>query len=154
MITLRELSPDHWAEWRELRLEALREAPEAFCATYEDWKCAEEARWRQQMAEIPHNLLAEIDGKTAGIVSATEPDEHGTVSLQNLWVASSARGRAVGDILTDAVVEWAKSVAAQRVSLRVIETNQRAMALYRRCGFVANAATDGSREREMVYVFG
>ncbi len=33
-ITVRALSEDEWDEYRSIRLEALRESPEAFVATY------------------------------------------------------------------------------------------------------------------------
>lgn len=47
---IRAITPDDWREWRDLRLEALREAPHAFSATVSDWESAPEERWRQRLS--------------------------------------------------------------------------------------------------------
>lgn len=85
---------------------------------------------------MPFNVLAEYEGKTAGMVSGTAPDERGTVELISMWVAPFGRGQGVADALVEAVVEWARGRGAARVGLLVYETNGRAAALYRRHGFV------------------
>ncbi|SDY29590.1 Ribosomal protein S18 acetylase RimI [Amycolatopsis xylanica] len=144
-ISLRELTPDDWAEWRELRLEALREAPEAFGSTLADWLDAPESRWRGRLVDVPFNVLAEYEGKPAGIASGTAADESATVQLLSMWVAPFARGQGVADSLLDAVVAWARGLGAARVGLLVYETNERATALYRRHGFVEVSLAAGER---------
>ncbi|WP_370942837.1 GNAT family N-acetyltransferase [Amycolatopsis sp. cg5] len=145
MIVLRELTSDDWAEWRELRLEALREAPEAFGSKLADWLDAPEPRWRGRLVDVPFNVLAEYEGKPAGMASGSALDESGTVQLLSMWVAPFARGQGVADALLEAVVEWARGVGAARVGLLVYEANARAAALYRRQGFVEVSLADGER---------
>ena len=142
--------------WRELRLEALREAPGAFSSTLAQWQGAgdTETRWRALLSTVALNVVADLDGKSAGMVSATAADRDGTVELISMWVAPFARGRGVGDSLIAAVVEWALERTAARISLAVVESNERAVALYRRHGFRDAGAIDcsgtGVSEREMV----
>jgi ribosomal protein S18 acetylase RimI-like enzyme len=142
--------------WRKLRLDALGEAPGAFSSTLAQWQGEgnTEARWRARLSTVALNVVADLDGGAAGMVSATAPDRNGTVELISMWVAPFARGRGVGDVLIAAVIEWARQRRAARVSLAVVESNEHAVALYRRHGFADIGAIDctgsGVSEREMV----
>jgi ribosomal protein S18 acetylase RimI-like enzyme len=126
---IRIVTPDDWREWRDLRLEALREAPQAFSATLADWENAPEERWRQRLRGT-HDLIADLDDRPAGMVTGFPRGD--TVELGTLWVAPHARGRGVGDALVRAVLDWA---GHRTVTLRVAEANTAATALYRRHGF-------------------
>ncbi len=53
-----------------------------------------------------------------------------------MWVAPSARGHGGGEALIEAVVAWVRSLGASRLQLWVTATNEPAIALYRRTGFV------------------
>ena len=46
MIGIRVLAEDDWRLWRDLRLAALAESPDAFGSRLADWQDAGEARWR------------------------------------------------------------------------------------------------------------
>lgn len=84
---------------------------------------------------MPFNVIADLDGKSAGLISGTAP-ENGSVLLISMWVAPFARGYGVGVALVNAVIEWARTQGASQVHLEVRETNAHARALYERCGFV------------------
>jgi ribosomal protein S18 acetylase RimI-like enzyme len=137
MVHLRAITEESWEEWRALRLRALEESPEAFGSTLAGWQGSgdTEARWRERLASMPLNLLAELDGHQdpVGMVSALPEDE--AVELLSLYVAAEARGYGVGDQLIEAVVAWVADTAPGPVMLRVRAANQRAMSLYRRHGF-------------------
>lgn len=150
MTSLRTISADEWRAWRELRLEALREAPSAFGSTLAQWQGEgdTEARWRARLSDVPFNAIAEIDGTAAGIASGTALSPDGTVELISMWVAPFARGRGVGDALIDAVVQWARAQRANRVALAVVPQNAHAIALYTRHDFTPNGIVD--RELTMV----
>ncbi len=144
MVVLRVLGVDDWADWRELRLAALRDAPDVFGSKLADWQGDgdREDRWRARLDGM-HNVLAHLDGEPAGMVSGM-PRGHGVV-LISMWVAPFARGRGVGDALVAAVVDRADGV----VSLLVKESNLAAASLYRRHGFVDDGPCGGD-ERRMV----
>ncbi len=133
---LRLITDEDWERWRNLRLAALRESPEAFCASLRDWEDADEARWRGRLREVPFNAIVEIDGAPAGMVSAETIAPDG-VELLSLWVAPQARGRGIGDALVRAVIDWAAAHGASHVELEAIVGNAPALELYRRSGFVA-----------------
>jgi ribosomal protein S18 acetylase RimI-like enzyme len=151
-ISLQKLTVDDWQLWRKLRLEALAEAPYAFSSTLASWQGPgdTEPRWRARLSNVPFNIVAEWQGNPAGMVSATAPTPDGSVELISMWVAPFARGRGVGDLLVDAVIEWARRQQASKVALAVFGTNDRAVALYRRHGFIDDGAVpESSLERKM-----
>ncbi|GAA1555462.1 GNAT family N-acetyltransferase [Kribbella lupini] len=143
MIELRQLVPDDWKDWRELRLAALSDAPTAFGSRYEDWVDAEEERWRARLA-LPgsYNLIASLDGSPAGMASGLPAhDEPDVRELVSMWISPDARGRGLGDRLMTAVEDWARSEGAVAVELSVVQGNDKAQALYARHGY---ALTDKS----------
>jgi ribosomal protein S18 acetylase RimI-like enzyme len=138
VLTLRQLTPDDWRLWRAVRLEALAEAPHAFGSTLQHWQGDGdiESRWRSRLEAVPFNVVALLDDAAVGQVSGAHVDERGRVELISMWVAPSARGRLIGAVLIDAVVDWAAALNASTVSLSVKRTNVHAIALYTRAGFV------------------
>jgi GNAT superfamily N-acetyltransferase len=141
MITLKVLTADDWREWRELRLLALTEAPEAFGATLAEWQGEHdtEPRWRSRLVDVPHNLHAVVDGVVVGQVSGYHTDEPGVVELISMYVRPEARGTGAGTALIEGVRAWARSTGARAVTLGVRGTNVRAIARYEACGFVVDA---------------
>jgi GNAT superfamily N-acetyltransferase len=135
---LRVLTEDDWPVWRELRLAALAEAPQAFGSQLADWQGPgdREERWRGRLS-IPgsYNLVAVVDGKPAGMATGIPDDEPGVAELISMWVSPAARGRGVGDLLLGAVEQWARQAGAGVLKLAVTETNANARALYLRRGF-------------------
>lgn len=141
------LTPDDWNAWRQLRLAALAEAPEAFGSRLADWQGEHdrEERWRARLA-IPGsvNVVAVLDGQPAGMVSGV-PASDGPASagmagdqaaeLISMWVSPAARGRGVGDRLMTAVEQWALRAGAEVLLLAVYPANENAVGLYRRHGF-------------------
>ena len=68
MLELRTLTADDWPLWRELRLAALAEAPDAFGSALADWQGPgdTEDRWRGRLS-IPgaRDVVVLLDGPTA-----------------------------------------------------------------------------------------
>ena len=137
-LELQQLTVEDWPLWRKLRLQALSGAPYAFGSKLADWQGAgdSEQRWRYRVSSVSLNLVAFLDHRPVGMVSATEPDQNRTVELISMWVAPSGRGYGVGDALVAAVIEWAQDQQALCVCLAVTESNEHAISLYIRHGFV------------------
>jgi ribosomal protein S18 acetylase RimI-like enzyme len=140
MVTVRETMMEEWQVLKDIRLEALRDAPDAFGSTdetYQEQKALDEAHWRRITAQGGMFLAY------APEVSATEPaglvrgyqEKPDTVQLMSLWVRPKARGNGVGEALVAAVIEWAIARNAATVHLWVFDTNGYARLLYERCGF-------------------
>jgi GNAT superfamily N-acetyltransferase len=139
VVLVRKVGPDDWPLVRDVRLAALREAPNAFASTYEREIEFAEPDWRRRFHPGSATFLAYLpEVSPAGIAGGLE-DAPGVVELVSMWVAPAARGRGVGEALVSAVADWARD---RDVHLWVTESNMFARALYERCGFVA------TRERQ------
>jgi ribosomal protein S18 acetylase RimI-like enzyme len=169
VIELRLLTPDDWSVWRFLRLSALAESPGAFGSRLADWlgDGDREDRWRARLS-IPgsRNVVAKLGGEPVGMASGVPfpvvpdgppPRKVGDIELISMWVAPSARGHGVADMLIQDLVAWAAHFGSPAVRLSVRETNASAIALYRRHGFEATGerATDedptGAAVAELVF---
>jgi len=140
MAQIREVAADDWQAMRDVRLAALRDAPDAFASTYEREAAFAEADWQRRIAG-GGNFLAyapELGAAPAGIAGGFEA-RPGTIELVSLWVRPQARGHGIGQALVQAVVSWARSRGISRVHLWVAENNDHARLLYERCGFSPTA---------------
>jgi ribosomal protein S18 acetylase RimI-like enzyme len=136
MTELRAVGPGDWALLRDIRLDALREAPYAFASTYERELAFPELLWRDR-ASARNMLLAylpQAPDRPVGIVGTIE-EVPGQLELVSMWVRPQARGRHVGTALVQAAVQVARDRQLPRVHLWVTESNKPARRLYERCGF-------------------
>ena len=163
MLELRTLGPDDWALWRELRLGALAEAPDAFGSTLAEWQGSgdREERWRSRLS-IPgaRDFVVLLDGLAVGMVSGVPGEDSDSVELISMWVSPAARGRGVGDYLIQAVERWGAERGAKTLRLSVMPDNRKAIALYERNGFADTGELGGvrpdgvSRERVLAKCLG
>lgn len=120
---------------REVRLQALSDAPNAFGSTYEreiartisDWQ-----RWMSPGVAFILYVPAGARGMVAGLRDETDP---AVVHLMAMWVHPTIRGSGGAAELVAAVVAWAQSEGAKMVRLKVIQGNDRARRFYERMGF-------------------
>lgn len=90
---------------------------------------ARAATWR-----IEGDFLAEADGRIVGSIHV-EASRHGFGEI-GMAVARDWRGRGVGSALLAAGIDWARERGLHKLSLDVFAHNERAIALYRKFGFV------------------
>jgi len=127
-----------WPTLREIRLQALRDAPYAFGSTYVREATLGDDEWHRRATRDGSFLafLPEVSPAGLGGGYLAAPD---TAELISMFVRPQARGRGVGEAIIDAVAEWARQKDASTVHLWVTETNKHARLLYERCGFTATA---------------
>jgi GNAT superfamily N-acetyltransferase len=77
-------------------------------------------------------FLALVDGEPVGWISA-ETEADGRVEL-GMGIVDGFRGQGIGSALMEAAIAWAHP---RTIILRVFPHNERAIALYRKFGFVA-----------------
>lgn len=134
-ITVRPLSEDEWDEYRSVRLEALRESPEAFVATLAEEEQFDEDFWRLRMRRS-QRLLAEVDGEAVGTASVGfSDDEDHLAELFGLWVSPSLRGTGLATRLVAAGAKSAREAGKTHLSYWVGTDNGRAVAFASGFGF-------------------
>src|SRR5262245_58899062 len=123
-VRIRRYRPDEWREYRQLRLEALQDAPTAFGSTYEWSLTRKEADWRLRLAGSAVFVAELVDagtepvGMAGGYVERPEQDAGAeldvdaavvgsVVELVSMWVRPSSRGLRIAVALVEAVVGWA-----------------------------------------------
>jgi ribosomal protein S18 acetylase RimI-like enzyme len=147
------VQPDDWESHRDVRLEMLEAAPDAFWFTFADEAVYEEADWRQRIEGAWLVQARDSVGVvgSAGLGSHWEPDRATVATLFGMYVAPRARGRGVGEALVDAVLHEARQRGKDQVVLEVASSNESAIALYERCGFVRTGATNPHPRRNDIH---
>jgi ribosomal protein S18 acetylase RimI-like enzyme len=130
MISLR---PATLETVRPLRLRALRENPEAFGSTLEREQDLPDADWDFWVRD---SLVAFAEDMPVGMANL-KLDGDGA-QLFGMWVAPEARGRGVGELLVNALIERAGD---RPIVLCVAETAPAARRLYERLGFTPTGTT-------------
>jgi GNAT superfamily N-acetyltransferase len=120
---------------RDLRVQALTDAPEAFGSTLERELARTVDDWRKWMSPGVTFLLL-VEGEPRGLVAGVyDSVDRAIVHLMAMWVHPAFRGSGAAGLLVEAVKKWAVEVGATEVRLNVVETNLRARRCYERCGF-------------------
>jgi ribosomal protein S18 acetylase RimI-like enzyme len=138
-MTVQRLGPDDWQLWRDARLAALADTPQAFASSLEREQAYTESRWREWLDPSNHLKAAARQaphGATAGVIGAWIPEDRGgAAELYSMWVHPTRRGHGVGDLLVAEVRQWAQEQEVKAVELWVVGDNEAARRLYARHGF-------------------
>jgi GNAT superfamily N-acetyltransferase len=149
-IAVRVLAEDEWQDFREVRLAALADSPEAFLTTYDEESGGSEQHWRARMVRA-HRLLAERDGMPLGVVSVgmTEGAAQ-SADLRDLWVTPEARNTGVASRLVQAAADRATQDGCTKLYYWVGTGNGRAIGFASNAGFrvTSQRRTTGARNRE------
>lgn len=153
-LLIRRLTPDDWEEYREIRLAALTEAPEAFGSNLAREQQFTEEIWRSRLTTAAA-FAAEQDGdrRLLGIAAGLPTDMTVAARLIGMWIAPEARRQGVGEALVHQVIAWAQAEGFSWLELEVTTGNTGAERLYERCDFVRTGekvADDGEREHRTV----
>jgi len=131
-IAIVTLPPDRWAEYRDLRLTALRTDPIAFGETLERALAHPDSLWSDRLGDGERLLrFAERDGRLVGLAGAIPDDDRpGVALIVSVFVEPSARGRGVArrlvSALLDEIAGWDHVTVAR---LFVNDTNAVAIAV-------------------------
>lgn len=146
-VTVAQVGEEDWESYRDLRLEMLLDAPEAFWSQHSELVDRTEEQWRQAAGGMPSLQARGTDGTPLGTLtvaprapvpgSQDDPTYRpGDVLVLAVYVRPTARGRGVGDLLLQAAEHLAvEQFDAQRLLLHVSELNEPALALYARHGY-------------------
>jgi len=136
-MEIRRLASADAAAYRELRLTALRDSPEAFGSTFERENTQPLAWFRDRLGKGPvfgAFRSSELVG-TAGFVQREGAKEKHKGLLWGMYVRPDARNAGIGRLLIEAVIDYARH-HVELIQLSVISDNHQARRLYASLGFV------------------
>lgn len=158
MMQIWRLGPERAEEWRDIRLAALRLAPEAFDAELADWQNRPLADFANRLAELATFAAGDTPGTPLAVASwgagldDRDPDRGWLFAV---FAQPQARGRGYAQAAISAVLTDALQRGATSMGLNVLAANLHAQRLYQRLGFrpterqgVTNAR--GAPEVEMI----
>ena len=130
------------ALWRDIRLRALAESPDAYCSTLERELAFTEAEWVERLAP-PAVLALEDDRPVAmGAGFRTGPQ---SLTLVAMWVDPARRREGLSRQVLDLLVAWARERRLD-IDLTVVRGNPAARSAYEQYGFVATGESEPLRE--------
>jgi len=97
------------------------------------------------VCETNNELIGVVFGHR-GVARRTRHSLYVVIGVLQAWV-----GRGVGRALLEALEAWARSKELHRLELTVDVTNQRAIALYEKCGFEREGVKRHSRKIDGKY---
>lgn len=142
-IEVRKITLDNYDDFYQIRLEALKQAPEAFGMSLEEAKEIGKEEYRKR---IPINKNGAVfvsydrNQKPCGAVVVHQEKgikrEH-RAFICSVFVSQSLRSNGVGELLMKAAIEFAQNdPKIERLMLSVNSENESAKKLYSKMGFI------------------
>ena len=144
LISIRPAAEADVAAMRDLRLEALRNHPEAFSADYtlasRDQSVPYWSDWLRDRSDGNRNILylaaaCETLAGMCGIQRGSSPKTLHSSVIWGVYVRPDWRGLHVAGQLIEACLAWAGAHAVRVVKLAAVTTNAAAIRCYLRSGF-------------------
>ncbi len=143
MIEVRKLTVEDAEQYREIRLQSLRDHPEAFAASFDEERKATVADMREKLKKRnrPNNFIAgafagdDLVG-VVGFYQYTQKKMRHKGYIWGMYVGRDYQGRGVGTKLLNYVKKQARELSGlEQVILTVASRNTRAKRLYEKVGF-------------------
>ena len=139
-MNIRLLEESDAIEYRELRLEALQNNPEAFATTYEDEIKKTFEDYRNRLSRKDFWTFGAFDNnQLIGVVTLIREQGHKLrhrTSIVAMYVTSEGRRKGTGKSLMLLAIQHAKQMEGiEQIYLSVVTTNTAAIRLYQSLGF-------------------
>lgn len=130
----RVLVAEDWKIFRDLRLRALADAPDAFATTLADAQSHSDLVWQGRLPGSGPTIVATESGQPVAMGGAFAPPDSDSATLWGMWTAPEARGRGHASRVLADLVTWCLT-HERSVLLDVTEGNVAARHLYLSHGF-------------------
>ncbi|AIF81707.1 hypothetical protein I862_05765 [endosymbiont of Acanthamoeba sp. UWC8] len=136
MVNIKILDQDDWQSWKNLRLEALQNAPHTFGASIEEVYTLDKKDFQTLLSKnkiFGAFLNAQLIGCVGFYVLNSLKTQHRGV-LWGMYVTPEHRGKNIAGSLVDAVISYVKS-SVEQLNLKCVTANHSAVKLYQKHGF-------------------
>ena len=134
-------SPDRWPEYKAMRLQALKEEPQAFAVPYKEELDAPDQKWidRLKPSNDPADirLVVESQNQMIGMVSSFRHKEKvDTAVIVNVYISNKYRGKGLGKKMIQELVGRLREVEnVKKIELSVNVKQSAAIHTYESLGF-------------------
>lgn len=141
MHPIRRLNPGEAAIYRTIRLDALRDSPDAFATTHESALARDEASWIAQADAAAEGddraiFLLWNEDRPAGLAALyRDPGQPSTGDLLQMWITPVLRGGSAASELLGHLFHWAATREFTAIRAEVTAGNLRALRFYQKQGF-------------------
>ena len=151
--------------YREVRLEALKNHPEAFGSDYETAAANPAEYWVERLrnagTSAPATFMAWAGSQPVGLCGLAREDRAKTrhsADLISMYVRPAWRGLGVGEALIAVALDWGRHHGVRIVKLAVVTQNRAAIRRYERSGFAPygtepEALCHGGRLHDMILMY-
>lgn len=139
-IEIKQLNINDWQRFKKIRLEALREEPDAYSTRFDDVKDSDDSYWKEKFTDTNNTILvAESTNNVIAMLRITlnDPDvDKDCVYLVGLYVSKNFRRLGIATKLIDHACKMlSDNPNINKVALSVRETQKDALGLYNKLGF-------------------
>lgn len=136
-IQIIKLTPDRWAEYKALRLRALKDDPQAFGSSHAKEAAYSDEKWRERTND---NVLFASNGDNLigmmGIWQSEEDKEKKTANVFGVYVIPEFRSKGISKMLMQDLLDKLKSNPdISKLKLTVNKNQLAAVKLYETFGF-------------------
>lgn len=140
-VSIRHAVAEDAEPYRELRLEALKNHPDAFGMDYEVVLSRPEEYWTNTLTINPEEKALyfafageKLIGMT-GIYKNMGKKARHSANVWGVYVRKGWRGKRISEVLLRSCLGWAREQGLSIVKLAVVTSNTSALKTYERCGF-------------------
>jgi RimJ/RimL family protein N-acetyltransferase len=146
---IRRIRPDEVEVYREFRLRALADAPDAFSDSIAAALARPPSFWTERVAQTSEGinsvLFVAVDPATDRWLGMTgcyfDTDDEAEAMVVSVWVEPAARRQGLAGGLVRAAQGWAQERGVRTLRLWVVATNPGAQRVYRAAGFAPTGVT-------------
>lgn len=139
-----KIKEDEWQKYKKVRLEALKNDPQAFGSSYDRENKKSDNEWKEKLmlsnTADSKKIFVGIDNDSNGFLAigaAYAENDLGEWNLIAIYVDPKHRGQGISKILSSEIINTLKARRnVRRLILRVNVNQQAAVNLYRSLGFV------------------
>jgi len=138
---VKKLDPEHWFVYKHLRLESLKNDPEAFIGIHEEKLKVSDDTWKNQFTTDHTRILFLFEGVQAiGLagydINHNSKNAH-VASIFGVYIMSDYRGKGLGKMLVSAVIDDIVKHHPQIIKLKLAVSSSQTAAfhIYESLGF-------------------
>ena len=132
-----QLPTDEWTRYRDIRLAALLESPNAFCSTFNTEAVFSEEQWKSRMPRMWFAVGDDSPSLCGMIGLILQSNDTTSAHVVSFWVSPPCRCKGVGKALLRHVqtFHFTSGSPLKKICLDVIVTQTEAIGLYHRLDF-------------------